>query len=74
MKLHEYQSKQFFAQVWHSHSTRPGSHSASEAKQIAEELGGQVVVKAQVLVGGRGKGRAASAWRDPRKKPRNWPP
>jgi succinyl-CoA synthetase beta subunit len=29
--------------------------NASEAKSIAEELGGRVVVKSQVLVGGRGK-------------------
>jgi succinyl-CoA synthetase beta subunit len=29
--------------------------SAAEAKAIAEELGGRVVVKSQVLVGGRGK-------------------
>lgn len=29
--------------------------NSSEAKQIAEELGGRVVIKAQVLVGGRGK-------------------
>ena len=29
--------------------------TADEAKQIAEELGGRVVIKAQVLVGGRGK-------------------
>ena len=29
--------------------------SAADAKQIAEELGGPVVIKSQVLVGGRGK-------------------
>jgi succinyl-CoA synthetase beta subunit len=29
--------------------------TAAEAKQIAEELGGRVVIKSQVLVGGRGK-------------------
>jgi succinyl-CoA synthetase beta subunit len=29
--------------------------TADEAKQIAEELGGRAVIKAQVLVGGRGK-------------------
>ena len=55
MKLHEYQSKQLFA----AHgvpipkgeiATTPG-----EAWRIASELGGPVVVKSQVLVGGRGK-------------------
>ena len=29
--------------------------TAEEAKHIAEELGGRVVIKSQVLVGGRGK-------------------
>jgi len=55
MKLHEYQSKQIFAE--HGIPIPKGrvAASASEAKQIAEELGGQVVVKSQVLVGGRGK-------------------
>jgi succinyl-CoA synthetase beta subunit len=55
MKLHEYQSKQLFAEhgipIPHGQMTM----SASEAKSIAEELGGRVVVKSQVLVGGRGK-------------------
>jgi len=55
VKLHEYQSKQLFA----AHgvpipkgeiATTPG-----EAWRIASELGGPVVVKSQVLVGGRGK-------------------
>jgi succinyl-CoA synthetase beta subunit len=55
MKLHEYQSKQFFAR--HGIPIPKGrvAASASEAKQIAEELGGRVVIKAQVLAGGRGK-------------------
>jgi succinyl-CoA synthetase beta subunit len=55
MKLHEYQSKAIFAE---SHVPIPNGRvasTASEAKSIAQELGGRVVVKAQVLVGGRGK-------------------
>ena len=55
MRLHEYQSKEIFA----SHKIPiPRGRLAStpeEAKLIAEELGGPVVLKAQVLVGGRGK-------------------
>ncbi len=55
MKLHEYQSKQLFAEhgipIPHGQMTM----NASEAKSIAAELGGRVVVKSQVLVGGRGK-------------------
>lgn len=55
MKLHEYQSKQIFAR--YSIPTPKGrvAATANEAKQIAEELGGRVVIKSQVLVGGRGK-------------------
>jgi succinyl-CoA synthetase beta subunit len=55
MKLHEYQSKQLFSQ--HGIPIPKGrvTGTAAEAKTIAEELGGKTVVKAQVLVGGRGK-------------------
>lgn len=55
MKLHEYQSKQIFAK--HGVPIPKGrvAATANEAKAIAEELGGRVVVKSQVLVGGRGK-------------------
>ncbi|MFW5713721.1 MAG: ADP-forming succinate--CoA ligase subunit beta [Brevefilum sp.] len=55
MRLHEYQSKEIFAS---HHIPIPRGRLAStpeEAKLIAEELGGPVVLKAQVLVGGRGK-------------------
>jgi succinyl-CoA synthetase beta subunit len=55
MKLHEYQSKQLFAQYGIPIPKGRVATTASEAKAIAEELGGRVVVKAQVLVGGRGK-------------------
>jgi len=55
MKLHEYQSKTIFAK--HGIPIPKGrvAATADEAKQIAEELGGRVVIKSQVLVGGRGK-------------------
>ena len=55
MRLHEYQSKEVFA---HHQIPIPKGRLAStpeEAKLIAEELNGTVVLKAQVLVGGRGK-------------------
>lgn len=55
MKLHEYQSKEIFRDFF---IPIPRGHLAStpeEAKLIAEELNGPVVLKAQVLVGGRGK-------------------
>ena len=55
MKLHEYQSKLIFAEYGVPIPKGRVAATASEARQIAEELGGRVVVKSQVLVGGRGK-------------------
>jgi succinyl-CoA synthetase beta subunit len=55
MKLHEYQSKQIFAKYGVPIPKGRVAATASEARQIAEELGGRVVIKSQVLVGGRGK-------------------
>lgn len=55
MKLHEYQSKKLFAQYGIPIPRGQVTSAAAEAKHIAEELGGPVVIKAQVLVGGRGK-------------------
>jgi len=55
MKLHEYQSKLIFAEYGVPIPKGRVAATAIEAKQIAEELGGRVVVKSQVLVGGRGK-------------------
>lgn len=55
MKLHEYQSKQIFSKYGVPIPKGRVTSSASEARQIADELGGRVVVKSQVLVGGRGK-------------------
>lgn len=55
MKLHEYQSKNIFAKYNIPIPRGRIAASASEARQLCEELGGRVVIKAQVLVGGRGK-------------------
>ena len=55
MKLHEYQAKQILARYGVAVPRGRVASTASEAKAIAEELGGRVVIKAQVLVGGRGK-------------------
>jgi len=55
MKLHEYQSKQIFAKYGIPIPKGRVAATAAEAKAIAEELGGRVVIKSQVLVGGRGK-------------------
>lgn len=55
MKLHEYQSKQIFSRYGVPIPKGKVASTASEARHIAEELGGRVVIKSQVLVGGRGK-------------------
>lgn len=55
MRLQEYQGKELFQRVGIPVSDGKVAFSAVEAEQIARELGGSVVVKAQVLVGGRGK-------------------
>jgi len=55
MKLHEYQSKSIFAKYGIPIPKGRVAVTAVEAKQICEELGTRVVIKSQVLVGGRGK-------------------
>ena len=55
MNLHEYQAKRLFAE--HGVPIPNGDIASTpvEAREIARELGGKVVVKSQVLIGGRGK-------------------
>lgn len=55
MKLHEYQSKQIFSKYGIPIPRGRVASTAGEARHIAEDLGGRVVIKSQVLVGGRGK-------------------
>src|SRR3954470_19251757 len=55
MKLHEYQSKELLSKFGVPVPEGEVTNDYSEAKAIAESLGGHVVVKAQVLMGGRGK-------------------
>jgi len=64
MKLHEYQSKRLFAQYGMPIPQGGVAGSPEEARQIASRLGGKVVVKAQVLVGGRGKAGGIRLARD----------
>jgi succinyl-CoA synthetase beta subunit len=65
MKLHEYQSKQLFAQEGIPIPRGRVAMTAAEARAIAEELGGRAVVKSQVLVGGRGKAGGIRLVRSP---------
>ncbi len=57
MKLHEYQARDLLAQNGVAVTAGRVASTAAEAKAIAAELGGKVVVKAQIHAGGRGKGR-----------------
>jgi succinyl-CoA synthetase beta subunit len=55
VKIHEYQAKDILANF--GIPVQPGrvAYTPEEAEAIARELGGPVVIKAQVYVGGRGK-------------------
>ncbi len=55
MDLYEYQGKELFGRYGIPVSEGRLATSAQEARAAAAELGGTVVVKAQVLTGGRGK-------------------
>jgi succinyl-CoA synthetase beta subunit len=55
MDLYEYQGKQLFARFGIPVSEGRVALTPGEAQAAAAELGGPVVVKAQVLTGGRGK-------------------
>jgi succinyl-CoA synthetase beta subunit len=55
VKIHEYQAKEVLAR--YGIPVQPGrvAYTPDEAEAIAREIGGPVVIKAQVYVGGRGK-------------------
>lgn len=55
MRLQEYQGKELFKRVGIAVSEGQIATMPQEAEEIARALGSTVVVKAQVLVGGRGK-------------------
>jgi len=55
MKVHEYQAKALLAEFGISVPEGKVAATAAEAGKIARELGGRVVIKAQVFAGGRGK-------------------
>ncbi len=56
MKIHEYQAKQILEEFGVPTPKGRVATTPAEARAIAEELGGRVVVKAQIHAGGRGKG------------------
>src|SRR5207248_3652570 len=65
MDLYEYQGKQLFRRFGIPVSEGRLASSPEEARAAAEELGGPVVVKAQVLTGGRGKAGGVKLAADP---------
>ena len=65
MDLYEYQGKELFARFGIPVSEGRLATTPDEARAAAAELGGQVVVKAQVLTGGRGKAGGIKLAEDP---------
>jgi succinyl-CoA synthetase beta subunit len=63
--LYEYQGKQLFARFGIPVSDGRLAMTPEEARAAAEEIGGPVVVKAQVLTGGRGKAGGVKLAKDP---------
>jgi succinyl-CoA synthetase beta subunit len=63
--LYEYQGKELFRRFGIPVSEGRLATSPAEARRAAEELGGPVVVKAQVLTGGRGKAGGVKLADDP---------
>jgi succinyl-CoA synthetase beta subunit len=65
VKLHEHQAKALLARTGIPVPDGRLATTADEAAAAARELGGRVAVKAQVLVGGRGKAGGIKIARDP---------
>jgi succinyl-CoA synthetase beta subunit len=63
--LYEYQGKELFKRVGIPVSNGRLAETPEEARAAAEEIGGPVVVKAQVLTGGRGKAGGVKLADDP---------
>ena len=65
MDLYEYQGKELFRGYGIPVSEGRLATTPEEARDAAQALGGQVVVKAQVLTGGRGKAGGVKLAADP---------
>ena len=65
MKIHEYQAKEIFRKFGVPTPQGKVVLSAEDAKTAAKELGGIVVVKAQIHAGGRGKGGGVKVAKTP---------
>ena len=65
MKIHEYQAKAILAKYGVPVPRGEVAYSVEEAVSIAKQLGGSVVVKAQIHAGGRGKGGGVKVAKNP---------
>src|SRR5947207_1900018 len=64
MKVHEYQAKEILRRYGVPTPRGIVVDTVDEARQAAKELGGRVVVKAQIHAGGRGKGGGVKLAKD----------
>jgi succinyl-CoA synthetase beta subunit len=65
VNLHEYQAKRLFAEHGVPIPNGHVANSPTSVREIARELGGRVVIKAQVHIGGRGKAGGVKLANDP---------
>jgi len=65
MKVHEYQAKEILRRYGVAVPRGIIADTPDEARAAAKELGGRVVVKAQIHAGGRGKGGGVKLAKDP---------
>jgi len=66
VKIHEYQAKAILAEFGVPVPRGRVAGTPDEARAIAQELGGTVVVKAQIHAGGRGKGGGVKLAKSPK--------
>ena len=71
MKVHEYQAKEILARYKVAVPKGRIALSPEQAYAVAKELGGEVVVKAQIHAGGRGKGTFTDGFKGGVKLARN---
>src|SRR5207237_7658488 len=64
MKVHEYQAKEILRRYGVPTPRGIVADNADDARKAAEQLGGRVVVKAQIHAGGRGKGGGVKLAKD----------
>ncbi|MFH1811119.1 MAG: ADP-forming succinate--CoA ligase subunit beta [Pseudomonadota bacterium] len=64
MKIHEYQAKEIFNKYGVTTPSGKVVFSHDDARTVAKNLGGTVVVKAQIHAGGRGKGGGVKLAKD----------